>query len=221
MYDSAVREKFFLIHPSVQPEYTVLPTVQESLGCGWVRLIIYEFTYEFPVSRVAAALRIVPTLYKPRACPSIHCMVHGCMHMGGIARRAFPTLLMLRRRTDGRAPVLVLDDAQSFSLPLAAVVYFCVEEPLPEKAPGPAAQGVMQNRSSASATLVEESTTDAAVAGVEALVLDGATPISKAPFRGRRPLAELTRADARSWACSMVCARPTYARAAPRRRWNG
>ncbi len=84
--------------------------------------------------------------------------------------------------------MLVLDDAQSFSLPLAAVVYFCVEEPLPEKAPGPAAQGVMQNRSSAGATLVEESTTDAAVAGVEALVLDGATPISKAPFRGRRPL---------------------------------
>jgi hypothetical protein len=103
--------------------------------------------------------------------------------MGGIARRVSATHTAAAQ--DGRAPVLVLDDAQSFSLPLAAVVYFCVEEPLPEKAPGPAAQGVMQNCPSASATLVEESTTDA---GVEALVLDGATPISKAPFRGRRPL---------------------------------
>ena len=65
---------------------------------------------------VAASLRVAPTVARA------HDGAHGDA-LGAWAAVASPRL------QDGGAPVLVLDTAQSFALRLAAVVYFCVEEP--------------------------------------------------------------------------------------------
>lgn len=119
-------------------------------------------------SSVAAMLSIVPTVQHDT--------------LGAWAASSFPLL------QDGKVPVFELDDAQRFSLPLAAVVYFCVEEPLPEAAPVRPAQDEMLNCTVASTGAAKDRTARVASASVAALGLDRIMPVSKAPARGRRPL---------------------------------
>lgn len=93
---------------------------------------------------VAVMLRIVPTVAQAGD-------TEQCNALRAWATSSSPLY------QDGNAPVFVPGHAQSFALPLTAVVYFCVEEPVPEAArrsvelqrQTPVALGAEQNCSAA------------------------------------------------------------------------